>query len=152
MTNVDELMREVRAAIDEALSAGDVRTSWLQKQIVHAHIEMGHVPCEWTLCCAHVAVRDAILRVMRERRRCDEEHDTQQTLGFDRIMPGFERLRRSCLITRNGESMIVRTEKASDEELLTKAREHRKQGLGHLKTADEYERYVDSRKESRLSV
>jgi hypothetical protein len=140
----DEIGHEV--AWLEEHNGRTIEKRWLISKVMANHGDIQGQDAAFAVCCARFAVEQQVDRYFRTIKK-DEEEGTEQQL-----LPGFEKLQRKYITTRNGEQLIVSIYDMTDEEIDRKAAEHRVMGQGHFKHADELERFKETRQQQPLRI
>lgn len=95
----------------------------------------------WYRLCAYDQVRDVVRQAFR-RFKPDRKGETDKQL----LLPGFERLQKRYLVSRQGQQMAVRIEQLSDDEAAAKVAELLGMAHGCTEHAKELKRYHAKRK------
>lgn len=139
MMSQTELDSEIRALIELRLEKGGVDMDDVVAAIVGNHQQIAGDDHGWYLLCANAHVRASAGKITREYDFDPESAEQNPTL------PGYEFLHAAYNVIKNGKQRIVRVEDATDDDLLAKADEIRRHGMGALRHADEIVRYVARR-------
>lgn len=136
-------MQEIQQVIDSASENGQVvACRWIVHEVMQHHQDIVGGDASWYTYCGYEHTTAAVRRVIRDRKANEEE-------GFQNrqhILPGKEFMQISYIIKRDNESKVVPTGQCSDEELLAKIDEMRRQSRGLVLHADEIERFVEERR------
>jgi len=136
-----DLESEVRAIVEAKIERGETAVkSWVMHEVLSAHPRPDDANRDFDFwdVCAWNHTGDVVRRVLH-RYKVTEDHDKSITL------PGFEYLQRAYLVDREGEPVAVPVQKLSRPEIVAKASEYRKMGMGCFAHADELMRYADER-------
>ncbi len=136
----DHITKEVRIFVAEKLGNGEiVGVKWLANEMIQRKPDIQGDDCDFYIGCAHGHLSRIIKKVIGKYEPT-EAHDEQLTLD------GFERLQTGYPVERDGERVLVPTPQCTDEELLTRASEHREMARGNMRHAQELEDYVKLRR------
>lgn len=138
-----DLDREVREVMDELLVDGSPATVvWVVQGVMDRHRDISGQDENFARLCAYEHVRRTTLTEIRNRKQNDEE---SQSVSQGELFPGYERVQKSYVISRDGEQMVVRLEQMTEAEGRTKIGELRSMASGALDHARELEDYFASR-------
>ena len=131
------LLAEIQAVVDGQLAAGAVvRASWVTQAVVQARGALSGDDAGWYRSRAYESVRAAVGELVR-RSGGDEDGESDAAL----VLPGFEKLQARYLITREGEACIVPLDDLTEEEMLAKLRQFRRNMAGLQKHYDELDAF-----------
>lgn len=142
-----EVIAEVREMISEALAAGQQPEA---QRLVHGLLERhnkieGEDKDFHTLAAYHFGQR--IVKLALRRGRATPEGDDDEPRPFGQmVLPGYEYLQEAYLVARDGLQRLVAVQDMTDEELDSKAEEHRRLSKGNEQHAEELIRYKAERK------
>ena len=140
MYSLKELDGEISQACDELVTNGQTPKSWVTEYVMKAHSQVFGVDADMALCCMRETVASHVNKHF-SKLKAAEEGKPQMPL------PGFERLQRRYVITRDNQQTIVSVYDMTDEELEEKAEEMQAMAKGCLKHADELRRFIKQRVE-----
>jgi hypothetical protein len=141
----EDIVREVREAIVSATKLRSVETGWIQQQIVSAHVVAGDIGSDWSLQAAHIAIRAIVREALRSLSAVSDLDEETSAQPFLPKVDGYKHLQPIYLLARSGKSMCVPLWDVSDAELMVKASQLRKNGLGCFAHAEEIERFLAKR-------
>jgi hypothetical protein len=138
-----ELVAEIERVIEvECLEARRViRSVWVKERVLARHPSIEGDDADFALLCVAAHVGATVDSVVRRFRMIVRPEWVSPQLEF----AGFSHVQRAYTITRDGESVIVPTERGviRPDELRAKAKEHDLAGGGHLAHRDELYRLAD---------
>lgn len=140
-----DLFNEIKDTAQELIQNGEeFETNWLEQVILARHEELGL--SDFSVCARNEFVRDGVMEWLRLFKKKYEPRDSKQP-----ILEGLEYLQVAYPHVRNNVRMISPIERMTNAELRAKAEEHRAQGGGHMRHADEIERYINHRSRSQAA-
>ena len=142
MIKPSALLSEVDQVIRDRIEAKEViPATWVTRVVVERHPHIRGQDADWYRFCAYETVRDAVRQCLR-RLKPDPKGETDEQL----LLPGFERLQKAYLVSRNEEQVGVPIELLTDDENGAKVTELRRMAAGCLEHAAELKRYHAERK------
>lgn len=147
MYSIGDLDKEIKAKVLwlEENNGRVLHKQWLINAVTGDHPQIVGDDADFALLCVRTTVTERVERLFREMKS-DEmaaEPDAQMTL------PGYKHLQRRYFVERDGERVGVLVWDVTDIELVAKAREHRAMGKAHFAHADEIDRFIEARSNSR---
>lgn len=126
-----------------ALFASDGRdlvSAWIAKDIIDRHSSglADDENADFFRWCGYRAVREAVKKYVQNMSPAKSDRAP--------LLPGLKHVQQCYSIERNGETCVVQTVLASDDELLAKAAEIQAMGDTCIAHADELRRFVKGRR------
>lgn len=132
------IANEVRDFIEQQLATGGkVVADWIVTGIVGSWEPPGGVDADKWTTSGYANVRTIVRQVVRTYKPKEEEVDPQT------VLPGYEKLHRAYLISRQGEQTIVRVDELSVAEALEIVAELTRCETGLRIHKNELLRYID---------
>jgi hypothetical protein len=119
-----------------------VEMQWAVTELISHRGDIGGEGVPFFILCAREHVYRIVKKVVDKYDK-HEDSDQQMTLS------GFEYLQCAYTVERENQRKLIPVNLLTDEELLARAKEFRRQSAGMLKHAKEIEDYVESRRSSR---
>lgn len=142
-----DLVNEITTLIEARIGGGEpVAATWVTQEIVGLHPDVRGEDAPWYRSRAYDDVRAAVRHVVRSYKPAVEGTDEQL------LLPGFERLQKAYLVSRDGDQIVVPTNQLTDEEVDAKVGELRRMAEGCHLHADELIRYRKTRSVLSLSA
>lgn len=138
-----DLDREVSEVIDELLFDGSpASVAWVVQGVMGRHKDITGQDENFARLCAYEHVRRTVLTELRNRKRADDESGQVEQ---GELFPGYVRVQKSYVISRDGEQMVVRLDLMTEAEVRAKVGELRRMAEGALDHARELEDYLAAR-------
>lgn len=141
-----DLNNEIKEAVQEQILSGEeFETGWLEQAILAAHEEPNL--SDFSVCARNEFVKVGVMDWARNFKK----KELEPREGRQPTLEGLEYLQVAYLHVRDNKRMISPIERMTTAELRAKAEEHRSQGGGHIRHADEIERYINQRSRSQAA-
>ena len=141
MSSQPNIDHEANVAVRAALENGGVaRPTWIVHAIVNTHQSIDGADTDWYRVCAYGQVRAAVRKVLQRYKLVPDD-----PVDSNLVLPGFERVQRAYLVSRDGEQVAVDTRQMTHGEVSSKIDELRKMSVGCALHADELERFENDR-------
>lgn len=133
-----ELKAEIHKIIEDGLDAGDaVAPDWVVRDIVGRHTRIYGEDYDFYFLCANGFVRENVRHTVQKYKEDPRGTPEQLTLPDS----NFGKIQTNYLTNRNGEQVIVRIERLTEDELIRKEAELRSMSAGCISHANEIRRY-----------
>ncbi len=137
---IGDIQKEVSAIVEAKIDAREVvRSTWLIHEVIGRHQLPECNESAWFFCCAREALAKVVRDVVQSYKPSKDDPDPQM------VFPGFERLQRGYLVTRDGEQAVVCTLDLTDVEIDAKAADLQRMGIGCFRHRDELLRFKTER-------
>ena len=135
--DINELAHDL---IANQLQAGEiVEMRWAVQELINSQGDISGDGVEFYALCA----REHIYRVVK---RAVDKYENSNSKDHDQLtLEGYECLQKAYTVERDNERKLVPVHLISDEELLARAAEFRRQVDGLKKHAEEIEKYIARR-------
>lgn len=138
--NPKQLEQIAHCLISEKIAAGEVvQMHWAVTELINSQGGISGDGTPFYSLCA----REHVYRTVKAA--VDKYEDTEGDDAVQMTLDGFQCLQEAYTVKRHGERQLVPVYMLTDEELLGRAKEFRKQAKGLLNHAQEIEQYVSDR-------
>ena len=136
---IGDLDREIDSKAQEMLdnNGKHIHKGWLVNAVMRDHDSITGDDADFAVCLAHAHVTKRVEHYFRRIKEAEQEGGTDDQL----ILPGYEKLQRRYIVTRDEAQVGIDVWDLTDDELDAKAHEHRAMGRGHFQHADELDRF-----------
>lgn len=124
----------------EAQNGKELHKGWLINAVIQDHADINGEDADFAICCARLTIRSRVESYFRKIKENEKDPTDEQM-----IFPGYKRLQKRYIVDRDTELVAVSILDMTDEEIRSKAEEHRKMGAGHYEHADELMRFLMDR-------
>lgn len=139
-THRARVIEEIQDVIRRALDAGtSPKKRWIVHEVMSNHRDVHGSDAEWQTCRSYESL-DNHVRLEVQKLKPGGDDKAQEDL-----FPGFDRLQRAYIVSRDGEQCVVRTEELTRAEWNTKIIEVERMGVGCFEHGAEMRRYRDER-------
>lgn len=138
MYSIKDLESDIAQAAEALVTNGETPKTWVVQSVLRAHSDVQGKDADMAICCMQETVASRVNKYFSKIKASEEERPQIP-------LPGFERLQRRYVITRNDEQTIVSVYHMTDEELELKAQEMESMAEGCMQHADELRRFKEKR-------
>jgi len=136
-----DLTQEISEVIESTLAEGNpTPAAWVANAVVQRHQRPDGADADFYLLCAHHHVRKLVQSALR-RFNPSSDGSTDERL----LLPGFERLQRFYLVTRDDDQVAVPIGQMSNGEIASKITELKAMSRGCMELADDLTKYRSNR-------
>jgi hypothetical protein len=140
-----ELEKIAHDLISDKLKAGEiVQMEWAVYAVIKKQGKISGAGLPFYMLCA----REHVYRIVK---KAVDKYEQPEVDDQQMILEGYDCLQEAYTVERDEERTLVPIELISDSELLSRAKEFRKQAAGLVHHADEIVEYIEKRRASKAA-